>query len=131
MREIKFRAWDVCHKKMHEVTSINWMSRAVWFKGYPVKHVGNLGEQCTVLMQSIDLVDKAGTMIYEGDIIDCGVSDLRSGEHLLCVVAWFAPGFAFRRLDGSFSTAGPLLSFNNSTMLKIIGNIYENKPAAK
>lgn len=134
-RTIKFRAWDkgkgvMIYQDSADNQFLIGLDGSV--QGYDDDDGGKSGmwehayKVDVILLQSTGLVDKQGKMIYEGDIVDVGISNMLSGERYLCYVDYIPANFIFRNLNKSLSTTSPLLSFNNSTMFKIIGNIYEN-----
>ena len=63
MREIKFRAWDLVHKKMIQVKSLEF--------GVGITHQNDdMGDiDGYLLMQYTGLKDKNGKEIYDGDIV--------------------------------------------------------------
>jgi len=141
MREFRFRAWDEQKKVMHYdfefirsgIEGNDWIlfksDRQTLEQGQVLDNP--YFAQQLKIMQFTGLVDKQGKEIFEGDIVDVGVSNILSGERYLCFVDYIPANFIFRNLNKSLSTVSPLLSFNNSTMFKIVGNIYSNPELLK
>ena len=106
MRTIKFRAWDKKNKKM-----LDWS----WFQ---TNQCCEMFENTDVeLMQYTGLRDKAGTRIYEGDIIDYGSSRL-------CEIV-YRDGYL------KIKTKNNNHLFINDGVGEVIGNIYENPELIK
>ena len=139
MRTIKFRAWDVKRKHFiyHNTKDADTFCISLDGRfGYEWTSEGGGGiqwrdEDRFILQQFTDLVDKQGKEIYEGDIVDVGISNMLNDERYLCYVDYIPANFIFRNLNESLSTTSPLLSFNNSTMFKVIGNIFESPELLK
>ncbi len=129
-REIKFRCWDVQAKKMFVPKEI------------PNGLIGAIPEdddgQFFVHMQYIDLKDKNGTLIYEGDVLSILT---QAGKIELFEAAWGIhrrqmksgwtvdiPGFSFISKDGfpSFPIVDNYQNVHDLSMIEIVGNRYEH-----
>jgi len=139
MRPIKFRAWDVCGKKMLPVTKINWLSHAVWTDPQSCHGDIPMCLGCCILMQYTGLKDKNGKEIYEGDIVNItirenigtfnvpddiianggytGRDDVFEGE-----VIFQDFGFGVNDKENGVIFLQPM----EDTFFEVIGNIYEN-----
>ena len=133
----KFRAWDKVKKMM--VTFSFWNLEVYYLNGYKDRvmvdgvcidaHISSsyTPEIDVEIMQSTGLHDKNGTVIYEGDILDCG--------DRIVYVKWHQPCGTW---DSEFIkyTDIPLHS-NGITPVEwkyraaIIGNIYEQPELMK
>jgi uncharacterized phage protein (TIGR01671 family) len=134
MRDIAFRAWTE-FKTMVDVPTVNFAtSEAVMPDGewYKVK-----------LMQWTGLVDKAGTRIYEGDILRQPHSDImpRFIGKVVWLVVWLnevdVPGrggvcsYGYYIRGGKNPTTTSSLNPIQSEMFEVIGNIMENPELVK
>lgn len=116
MREIKFRAWDICHKEMiYEIDDIDFLHEEVYWKqcfAHPFQDIS--------LMQFTGLKDKNGKEIYEGDIL---------GGALLCgAVHWdnLRSKYVVQLTPEGWHDL-PIIS----EMKEVVGNIYENPELLK
>lgn len=120
---IKFRAWNVEEKIMHDIAMPSWNgSIEVWANNIAqseIQYLSNGPEQEGILMQWTGLQDKNGKDIYLGDIVSHH-QNKRGDWSSPKIVKWIQGikknGFNFasgRRHDGRIN-------------LEIIGNIYEN-----
>lgn len=121
MRELKFRAWSVTEKKMHDrvLAGPGDPCSCVWddTRGWT-----NFDAACGTIMQTTGLRDRKGREIFEGDIVL-----LTLGQHRL-EVRWSLLGFRFfnlARQDWHFLYAADL------RRLEVIGNIYEQPELLK
>jgi uncharacterized phage protein (TIGR01671 family) len=121
MREIKFRAWDEEKKRMLysnesydygnvEFGFIDGELCVIRYRcGWNNHAIPNKLESVKNIMQYTGLKDRNGREIYEGDIVECGIANIRS-------IVTFEKG-AFR----------PVNMFDDTqTSVKVIGNIYKN-----
>lgn len=106
MREIKFRAWAL--GKMGEPVTLEYIAGCM-----PRLNLS----KCNSIMQYTGLKDKNGKEIYEGDLFTPD-----NGKHIYeCI--WDE---IFVRFVGSGEKFGWYLNPNEASIVKIIGNIYEN-----
>jgi uncharacterized phage protein (TIGR01671 family) len=137
MRVIKFRAWD---KKMQKMRIVN--SVAFHFDGGSPKVVNLWGRDIiedkdiilhreakdVELMQFTGLLDKNGTEIYEGDIV-------QFAEKYFYLVKYEDAKFVGYHANNDWDKWGDLYKlgepgFNKYTYV-VIGNIYENPELLK
>ncbi|MBL1228168.1 hypothetical protein IW492_02840 [Enterococcus sp. BWB1-3] len=129
MREIKFRAWSEPTKEMeYNITSIDFKGETVYFDSgvtSPNKEQEtDYWHKPFVLMQYTGLKDKNGVEIYERDIVryedgEFGYIGVVTEDCYYFYIDGISP------LD-SFSFADVSSTYDHSTELFVIGNMYEN-----
>lgn len=123
MREIKFRAWDLCEKKM---LSPNQYWLEFYYDNPPImfdniSENGQLPPRRTIeLMQYIGLKDKNGKEVFESDIIKWPAG-------LIEVVEWQ------QFYGGNFIGPGwqPFCEMEFPSDFEVIGNFYETPELLK
>lgn len=120
-REIKFRVWD-------ETTSNPKMLSWDYLKQAPCENVFIASEDIT-LMQFINLKDKNGKEIYEGDIVKCErILDETSTDTHIGIVEWdtIHCNIYFKSIKNEISRC-----VGGKEVIEIIGNIHENPDLLK
>lgn len=112
-RPIEFRAWDKVDNKMRRVAGIYFSQGRgqVTMEGLKSRRFTNV-----ILMQYTGLMDKNGTKIFEGDILDThryGIMEVEWDEY----GQWSPFGRDDHAIDGEDC--------------RVIGNIYENPELLK
>ena len=118
MREIKFRAWDKESKEMLSDVSL-WNDD---FTSYLNEHVEYLQDKCE-LMQYTGLKDKNSVKIYEGDIVDFGVTTN------IKEVVFEGESASFRVYEYLYEQGSSLAEkwfLDDCSDIEVIGNIYKN-----
>jgi len=138
MREIKFRAWEIEHKKMmpvFQMTNVNIEKRVITTL---INSKDGLGSYCGInfeLMQYTGLKDKNGKEIYEGDILErIGTRDnfsevpmdTLSRELVVAKLDVIRDQFGTTSSGFSLHTQQTYSERSNPATYEIIGNIYEN-----
>jgi uncharacterized phage protein (TIGR01671 family) len=141
MREIKFRVWDLTHRKPN-------MCKVLWFKFYDKKLNYMACEEDSVwlcesdsdgigifhsvpiskviLMQSTGVKDDNGKEIYEGDILDFGTWDNDDIAERGVVEYNTMRGAYIITYYSPYGGEGFDLLNNEESPIEVIGNIYEN-----
>lgn len=109
MRRIKFRAFEVKTKMMHQNVLLLPNNR----KSSLNELLEGIGKKA-ILMQFTGLKDKNGKDVYESDILQ-----VRSYR---VAVVWFAEGACFRYSTSDGNLNSPL----NYDDIEVIGNCWEN-----
>lgn len=112
LNRFNFRAWNIKEKEMITPCNgdfIKWHSPSNYQDFY-------------VVMQSLNIVDKNGTVIFEGDILE--------NEFLRYEVVWCASKYytGWKKRSGDIYTD---ISPESTSRLVIIGNVYENPELLK
>lgn len=120
MREIKFRVWDSIKKLMHYAASIEFYIDK--WGAYPIGEETEITKYNGILMQYVDLKDKNGKEIYEGDIVKY--------ERNSCKKIFEITYGILKNCGDCFNDSGIGFNFymteDEPEFLEIIGNRYEN-----
>ncbi|MGX2947188.1 YopX family protein [Enterococcus alishanensis] len=120
MREIKFRAWQKSTQSIRQVLVIDYLNNMIDLVGGEIEQYFEDVE----LMQYTGLKDKNDTEIYEGDTVryvdgECSYTGVVEVDCYTFYINGVGPLDSFDFLDVSNT-------FDGTTSLTIIGNIYEN-----
>ena len=116
MREIKFRAWDK-GTALHAPRMISF-EEALEVQTLTTFFGDKKSDRYEVLLFT-GLFDKNGVEIFEGDIVICPNDEkykIKWHKRMCCFVGYM--------IDGDYEMFDYVLK---ETLLKVIGNIYENK----
>lgn len=112
MRLLKFRAWDKKYKRMIQNSGF-WINpvngKCFWLNLPEMVEAEDL-----IPMQYVDLLDKNGKEIYEGDIVFSPAFQKKMP------VEFYKGQFCVHDSDGLYT----LMVYSN---LEVVGNIYENR----
>ena len=123
MKEIKIRAWDVLNKAWIDLFAI------LFSQDGDILSVKSLDGECyglhqIELIQYTGLKDKAGTEIYEGDIVSCLGLTRGQYEDMLGYVLCEYGCYKAVRVGGEFDGKARMLAGHRDIL--VIGNIHEN-----
>ena len=136
MREIEYRIWDTKKKKMFysydNYLKLEGELWSLWEKDNKGKLILLTNSNDGILLQFIELKDKNGKKIYEGDILQLrsdGVWVLKDEKDGRSVVEW----------DEELCGFSPFTEKNDEYYcgeceienFKVIGNVWENKELLK
>lgn len=115
----KFRAWLKKEQKMdNDVDHISWLEDELYCIGDGITYM--VSAEDLVLMQSTDMVDRNGKIIFEGDIVKMA-KDIYSEPTYYEVVRHRGGAY---RLESKQHGCELWL---RHTDCEIVGNVYENK----
>ena len=120
----KFRLWD---KRFSEFVEDFFVSEAgkIYKKstdtGYGIAISRETSDK-VVLMWSTGLCDKAGTEVFEGDVVHA----YSEGASLIGVIEYFDNAYCIKSKNGIYNSL-----WTNAEYFEVIGNIYENKELLK
>lgn len=133
MREIKLRAWLKEDKKLCHVTQLHFIDKEICVEWKAFEEVGVAQEY--ELMQYTGLKDKNGKEIYEGDIVETqdqnNIIKFQHGCFMLIGLHEDEYERNYSRLyhyleDATIPNIRESRFDGVSTVLQVIGNIYEN-----
>ena len=123
MREIKFRVWNTISKTMGSFAEIKRCAAFAMANGLNSNDFIVLPLNNSILNQFTGLLDKNGVEIYEGDIVDFGVTTN------IKEVVFDGDSASFRVYEYLYEQ-GSLLAekwfLDDCDGIEVIGNIYEN-----
>lgn len=115
----RFRAWLKKEQKMdNDVDHISWLEDELYCIGDGITYM--VSAEDLELMQSTDMVDRNGKIIFEGDIVKMA-KDIYSEPTYYEVVRHYGGAY---RLESKQHGCELWLRHNGC---EVVGNIYENK----
>ena len=121
----KFRAWDKSHKRIIDVSSINFRDGTIQEETrYAVNRKVYLDD--VVLMQYTGVKDKDGVEIYEGDILEVEKNEDGTYKGTINGNVFFDrfQGYSSKIKVAGMHDVNTIRYWNNH--IRIIGNVYEN-----
>lgn len=116
---LRFRAWLKKEQKMdNDVDHISWLEDELYCIGDGITYM--VSAEDLVLMQSTDMVDRNGKIIFEGDIVKMA-KDVYSEPTYYEVVRHYGGAY---RLESKQHGCELWL---RHTDCEVVGNVYENK----
>lgn len=117
--KLRFRAWLKQKQKMdNEIDHISWLEDELYCIGDGITYM--VSAEDLVLMQSTDMVDRDGKIIFEGDIVKMS-KDVYSEPTYYEVVRHRGGAY---RLESKQHGCELWL---RHTDCEVVGNVYENK----
>lgn len=127
-REIKFRAWDVDQKSMHEIAGF------IQYMQFTEVHFGPSGfkifpPEKVILLQYTGLQDKLKNEIYENDIVK--ITNYFNGIQKIGIVKMNDYAWCVECGLGNKVSYVPRINSSDIGQINRIGNIYENPDLLK
>lgn len=120
MREIKFRAWDKDENRFWYFTLQDILNRRMSYRGSWDDKILK-----SIKQQYIELKDKNGKEIYEGDILVISGYSYEEPEFECCgEVKYVNCGYCIED-EGEFVNISDFRG-SYTTIFKVVGNVYEN-----
>lgn len=120
MREIKFRAWDKDENRFWYFTLQDILNRRMSYRGSWDDKILK-----SIKQQYIELKDKNGKEIYEGDILVISGYSYEEPEFECCgEVKYVNCGYCIDD-EGEFVNISDFRG-SYTTIFKVVGNVYEN-----
>ena len=117
--KLRFRAWLKQKQKMNnEIDHISWLEDELYCIGDGITYM--VSAEDLVLMQSTDMVDRNGKIIFAGDIVKMA-KDVYSEPTYYEVVRHYGGAY---RLESKQHGCELWL---RHTDCEVVGNVYENK----
>jgi len=119
MRPIKFKAWDILNKNMHEVHRINFSERITVDSKLFENDTRFLTLENAILLQYTELKDKNGKTYCQDDWVKYknNIYRLLRGSYGFCLNGFYEP---YQDNPSDFFAEGAYLEG------EIVGNIYEH-----
>ncbi|MEG0023708.1 MAG: YopX family protein [Cetobacterium sp.] len=119
MRSIKFRCWDIIHKKMRG-------TKDLWDIPYNEIFINTPDQRALNVMQYIGMNDVKGKEIYEGDILKCSSMLYPDIVHI-GIIEYIKGEFQIKWVNDDISVRWDIRFWVEERVAEIIGNIYENQ----